>query len=235
MQVFKYLLFIVFISYFFYAISFLNTNPFQLSLSHIDMQQKYFLSHLHTEHTKYLAAVKAKHIAEKQKKLKLAQEKERLRLEKIAKAKALAKKQRLAALATKRERARKKALALKRKRNRVVAKIDISQQRMKVYRGGKLLHKWKVSTGKKGFNTPTGIYKPTMLERLHLSKEYHNAPMPYSVFFNGGIAVHGTRSIRRLGRKASHGCIRVKTSNAKKLYALIQKSGKDNSYIEISK
>ena len=183
------------------------------------------------DHAKHIAIEKAKKIAK--------QEAERRRIEKI---KALEKRKRLAALAAKQERlrkakeaARKKALALERKRNRIVAKVDISQQRMRVYKGGKLLHKWKVSTGKKGFNTPTGIFKPTALEKLHLSKQYNNAPMPYSVFFNGGIAVHGTKSIRRLGRRASHGCIRVKTPHAKKLYALVQKSGRDNAYIEVFK
>ena len=235
MQQFKYLLFTAFISFFFYKVSFCDTNPFQNSLVHVEAEQEYFLAMINHEHNRHQAIIKAKRIAEEQTRIKLAQEKERIRLEKIAKAKTLAKKKRLAALAAKRECARKKALAIKRKRNRIVAKVDISQQRMKVYKGGKLLHKWKVSTGRKGFNTPTGIFQPTMLEKLHLSKQYHNAPMPYSVFFHDGIAVHGTKSVRHLGHRASHGCIRVKTTHAKQLYALVQKSGRDNSYIEIYK
>jgi len=186
---------------------------------------------INEEHTDYLNRLEAKRIA-KAKKIR----EEKLRKEKIAKE--LAEKKRLAKLERIRkakEAERKRQLALQRKRNKIVAKIDISQQRMKVYKGGKLLHKWKVSTGKKGFSTPTGIFRPTMLEKLHLSKQYNNAPMPYSVFFHDGIAVHGTKSVRRLGHRASHGCVRVKTAHAKQLYALVQKSGRDNSYIEIFK
>ena len=120
-----------------------------------------------------------------------------------------------------------------RRSNKVVAKIDISQQRMRVYRGNKLIYNWKVSTGKKGHNTPTGHYKPKSMEKMHYSRKYNNAPMPYSVFFRGGYAVHGTRSVSRLGRRASHGCVRLRTSNAKKLYSLIRKVGRHNSSIKI--
>ena len=120
-----------------------------------------------------------------------------------------------------------------RKSNNILAKIDISQQRMKVYQGSKLLYSWKVSTGKKGFSTPTGHYKPKRMQKMHYSKKYNNAPMPYSVFFRGGYAVHGTKSIKRLGRRASHGCVRLHTRHAKKLYSLIHQVGKKNSSIKI--
>lgn len=120
-----------------------------------------------------------------------------------------------------------------RRSNKLVAKIDISQQRMRVYRGNKLLYNWKVSTGKRGFRTPTGNYKPKTMEKMHYSRKYNNAPMPYSVFFRGGYAVHGTRSVKRLGRPASHGCVRLRTSNAKKFYSLIRKAGKRNTSIKI--
>ena len=231
MKYLKYSVFIITISFLFYLSILQQHHSNQISFLDIEKKQSTFLKMIQRDHAKHIAIKKAKKIAK--------QEAERRRIEEI---KALEKRKRLAALAAKQERlrkakeaARKKALALERKRNRVVAKVDISQQRMRVYKGGKLLHKWKVSTGKKGFNTPTGIFKPTTLEKLHLSKQYNNAPMPYSVFFNGGIAVHGTKSVRRLGRRASHGCIRVKTPHAKELFALVQKSGRDNAYIEVFK
>jgi hypothetical protein len=48
----------------------------------------------------------------------------------------------------------------------------------------------------------------------HRSRKYDNAPMPYAVFFNGGYAVHATFDLKRLGRPASHGCIRLHPENA---------------------
>ena len=116
---------------------------------------------------------------------------------------------------------------------KVVARVDLSQQRMNVYVGGKRKYSWRVSTGKRGFRTPTGSYSPKVLRRMHYSRKYYNSPMPYSVFFRGGYAVHGTGHIRRLGRTASHGCVRLHPSNARRLYSLIRAYGKRNSRIQI--
>jgi len=121
----------------------------------------------------------------------------------------------------------------KAKRNRIVAKIDLSDQQMKVYKGEKKLYNWTVSTARSGYITPKGSYKPYYLHKMHYSKKYHNSPMPHSIFFKGGYAIHGTKSIGRLGRRASHGCVRLHPDNAKKLYALVQKYGKKNTFIEI--
>lgn len=121
------------------------------------------------------------------------------------------------------------------KDNAILAKIDISEQRMHVYKGDNLLYKWKVSTGRKGYYTPRGKYTPKYMTKMHYSRKYHNSPMPYSIFFNyDGYAIHGTKSVHRLGRPASHGCVRLHTKNAKSLFKLIQKSGKDNATIHIT-
>jgi len=48
-----------------------------------------------------------------------------------------------------------------------------------------------------------------------------------------GFAIHGTTDIRRLGGPASHGCVRLHPSNAATLYALVERSGRDNTRIEI--
>lgn len=127
-----------------------------------------------------------------------------------------------------------KAKAREKRRNHIVAHVDISSQKMKVYRGKKLLHQWLVSTARKGYSTPTGKYSPLSMQKMHYSKRYHNSPMPYSIFFRGGYAIHGTHSLNQLGRKASHGCVRLDPKNAKKLYSMIQKSGKDNAEIKIT-
>jgi len=115
----------------------------------------------------------------------------------------------------------------------VYVKIYKSKQRMYVYVDNKYFGSWKVSTARRGYWTPTGVYKPYSLERMHYSRKYHNSPMPWSVFFKGGYAIHGTRSIHRLGRPASHGCVRVHPRNAKKLYKLIRRYGMHNTKIII--
>jgi len=115
----------------------------------------------------------------------------------------------------------------------IYANIDVSKQQMKVYKGKKHLHTWKVSTGKNGYRTPRGEYKPTYIQKMHYSKKYHNSPMPYTVFFKGGYAVHGTTSVSRLGSRASHGCVRLHTKNAKTFYSLVRKYGKKYTQIKI--
>ena len=115
----------------------------------------------------------------------------------------------------------------------VEARIDLSQQRMKVYRNGRLKYTWKISSGRRGYTTPTGSYSPKRMYRKYYSKKYNNAPMPHSIFFRGGYAVHGTGSIKRLGRVASHGCVRLHPDNARKLYNLVQGVGAKNARIKI--
>lgn len=111
--------------------------------------------------------------------------------------------------------------------------VDISKQKMNVYVEGHRKYTWKISSARKGYSTPTGDYRPLWITTMHRSRKYDNAPMPYSVFYNGGYAIHGTNHVRRLGRPASHGCIRLHTSNARRLYKLVKKYGKDNVRIMV--
>jgi lipoprotein-anchoring transpeptidase ErfK/SrfK len=103
--------------------------------------------------------------------------------------------------------------------------VDVSGQRMDVYVDGQLKHRWRVSTGRDGFDTPGGTFKPQRLEREWYSRKYDNAPMPNAVFFNGGYAIHGTTDTKRLGRAASHGCIRLHPANAEELFDLVEEHG----------
>src|SRR5262249_5134648 len=82
-----------------------------------------------------------------------------------------------------------------------------------------------VSTGRAGYGTPNGTYHPERLARTWFSKKYYNSPMPHSIFFHGGFAIHGSYEISRLGGPASHGCVRLHPSNAATLYALVQREG----------
>ena len=116
----------------------------------------------------------------------------------------------------------------------VVAQIDLSSQRVHVFVDGKRAHTWKVSTARPGYRTPTGTYKPYNLVRFHRSTIYNGSPMPHSIFFKGGYAIHGSYETKHLGRPASHGCVRLHPSNAAKLYALVQRHGKSNTTIRIT-
>jgi lipoprotein-anchoring transpeptidase ErfK/SrfK len=116
----------------------------------------------------------------------------------------------------------------------LIARVDVSSQTMTVSYGGEVLHNWAVSTGRKGFYTPRGAWRPQRMATMWRSRKYDNAPMPYSVFFTGGFAVHGTSHVKSLGRPASHGCVRLQTKNAARFYALVQQVGRKNTKIVIS-
>ena len=94
-------------------------------------------------------------------------------------------------------------------------------------------YEWPISTGRKGYNTPSGEFRPYLLKRLHYSKKYDNAPMPWSIFFHEGYAIHATGEVERLGTPASHGCVRLELRNARWLYRLIDENGKENTYIRV--
>ncbi|CAJ0887864.1 hypothetical protein AMST5_03829 [freshwater sediment metagenome] len=102
--------------------------------------------------------------------------------------------------------------------------IDLSSQRMHV-ESSEGSYDWPVSTARAGYYTPRGSYAPTGLQRMHYSKKYHMSPMPYSIFFRGGYAIHGTYATGALGRPASHGCVRLAPGNAKLLYEMVQNEG----------
>lgn len=117
----------------------------------------------------------------------------------------------------------------------LTARIDLSSQTMTVTQNGVVRYTWKVSTARRGYITPTGSWSAKWLSRNHRSRKYNNAPMPHSVFFHGGYAIHGTYDIKRLGRPASHGCIRLHPQNAAAFFAMVQRSGNKNTRIVITR
>ena len=116
----------------------------------------------------------------------------------------------------------------------VEAKVDLVAQRMHVIVNGEQLHTWKISSGRSGYATPAGTFAPYRIHKMWHSRKYNNAPMPYSVFYDGGFAVHGTSAVGRLGRPASHGCVRLRTSNAKKFYELVRQYGQNRTQIQLT-
>ncbi len=102
--------------------------------------------------------------------------------------------------------------------------IDLTHQSMSVTSNSGS-YNWPVSTARSGYVTPNGTFAPYSLQRMHYSKKYHMSPMPYSIFFAGGYAIHGTYSVAQLGRPASHGCIRLSPGHAQQLYQMVQAEG----------
>lgn len=115
----------------------------------------------------------------------------------------------------------------------VSVSISLSSQTMRVAVDGSHYATWKVSTGRTGYRTPSGNFKPYLLKRMHYSSKYDNSPMPHSVFFRGGYAIHGTNYVKRLGRPASHGCVRLAPGNAAELFRLIRQHGMKSTRISI--
>jgi lipoprotein-anchoring transpeptidase ErfK/SrfK len=107
----------------------------------------------------------------------------------------------------------------------VVVRVSKARQTMYVYVDGALEYRWPVSTARGGYSTPSGVYYPTGFDRYHRSARYHNSPMPYSIFFHGGYAIHGSFDIGNLGRPASHGCIRLHPYDAAELFYLVRRNG----------
>ena len=116
----------------------------------------------------------------------------------------------------------------------LVASIDVSSQTMTVSQYGQVLYRWNVSTARSGYFTPRGTYRPQRTARMWYSKKYHMSPMPYSVFFHGGYAIHGTNAVRQLGRPASHGCVRLHTANAATFYSMVREVGFGNTRIVVT-
>jgi lipoprotein-anchoring transpeptidase ErfK/SrfK len=117
----------------------------------------------------------------------------------------------------------------------IVAKVNLSTQSMEVFVDGAPRYTWPVSTARPGYRTPVGTFKPTALIRYHRSTIYDGSPMPHSIFFLRGYAIHGSYEIKHLGRPASHGCIRLHPKNAAALYSLVRQHGPSNTVIEISR
>lgn len=115
----------------------------------------------------------------------------------------------------------------------LVAKVDVSSQTMTVFHQGKVAYRWPVSTARRGKYTPRGSWSAKFLSRHHKSSLYNNAPMPYSIFFRGNYAIHGTNQVSRLGRPASAGCVRLHPDHAAVLFNLTRKVGLKNMKVVI--
>ena len=108
----------------------------------------------------------------------------------------------------------------------VLVRIDKFSQRMTVSVDGRTAYVWPVSTGRGGYGTPTGRFRPKWLARHWFSTR---SPMPHSIFFHKGYAIHGTNYISRLGGPA----LRLHPGAAAILFALVRRAGMANTAIVI--
>jgi lipoprotein-anchoring transpeptidase ErfK/SrfK len=115
----------------------------------------------------------------------------------------------------------------------VVVNVSIASQTMSVSVNGWPEGYWRISSARAGYHTPRGSYRVTRMAREYYSKKYDDAPMPNSVFFYGGYAIHATNQISKLGRPASHGCIRLHPSDSAELFELVQQYGMSRTRINI--
>lgn len=118
--------------------------------------------------------------------------------------------------------------------DKITVVVDISEQVMKVAVDGRTVYTFDVSTGRAGYSTPQGTWKPIRMHEMWYSSKYENSPMPFSIFFHGGYAIHGTGDLAHLGQVASHGCVRLDPADAKKLYLLVKDKGQTNTTITIT-
>jgi L,D-transpeptidase catalytic domain len=117
----------------------------------------------------------------------------------------------------------------------VLIAIDKGTQSMSVSVDGVPRYQWAVSTGRAGYNTPSGAFRPNRMEAIHYSKEYEDAPMPHSIFFDmNGHAIHGFFDTPHLGMAVSHGCVRLSPAHAATLYELVKAEGMANTRVVIS-
>lgn len=96
--------------------------------------------------------------------------------------------------------------------------ISLGEQLAYVYRGNDLVAVASISTGRPGHDTPNGVFQIMRKTEMHHSRKYENAPMPFAQFITDyGVALHAGANP---GHPASHGCIRLPSKFAKKLYTV---------------
>jgi len=99
----------------------------------------------------------------------------------------------------------------------MVMVVSLKAQQAYVYRNGVRIGASTVSTGKKGKETPTGVFTILQKKQEHYSNLYNSAPMPYMQRLTwDGIALHAGNLP---GKPASHGCIRLPMGFAKALFS----------------
>ena len=118
---------------------------------------------------------------------------------------------------------------------KILIMIDKPTQQMKVFVDTVEQYTWEVSTGLRSYDTPSGTYTARSMNEIWYSKQWDDAPMPHAIFFTKkGHAIHGTEEMQKLGRPASHGCVRLAPENARTLFALVKQTGLENTEVVLT-
>lgn len=116
----------------------------------------------------------------------------------------------------------------------ITVNIDKTIQEMTVFVDGTEQYRWPVSTGTRGYDTPSGTFQASSMNEMWYSKQWDNAGMPHSVFFTKeGHAIHGTDQVKNLGTAASHGCVRLSKENAEIFYRLVEENGLESTQVSL--
>jgi len=119
-------------------------------------------------------------------------------------------------------------------RANLLISIDKTTQHMSVVVDGSPRYIWPVSTGRPGYDTPSGSFKPNRMDADHLSQEWDNAPMPHTIFFDmHGHAIHGFFDVKHLGLPVSHGCVRLSPDHAATLFDLVKAEGMGSTSVVV--
>jgi L,D-transpeptidase catalytic domain len=117
----------------------------------------------------------------------------------------------------------------------ILVNIDKTTQSMTVSIDGAARYIWPVSTGRQGYDTPNGTFRPNRMDADHLSQEWDNAPMPHTIFFDlSGHAIHGFFDVKHLGSPVSHGCVRIAPEHAATLFDLVGTEGMNKTTVVVS-
>jgi len=117
----------------------------------------------------------------------------------------------------------------------ILITIDKSTQQMSVAVDGAQRYVWPVSTGRPGYDTPSGTFKPNRMDADHYSQEWDNAPMPHAIFFDmDGHAIHGFFDVKHLGSAVSHGCVRLSPDHAQTLFNLVKAGGMSETKVVVA-
>lgn len=119
--------------------------------------------------------------------------------------------------------------------SQILVNVDKTNQEMTVFVDGVEKYTWPVSTGLRGYSTPSGNFTASSMNKIWYSKQWDNAPMPHAIFFTkDGHAIHGSQETKKLGRAASHGCVRLAPKNAEALFHLVEENGLHNTKVVLA-
>lgn len=97
---------------------------------------------------------------------------------------------------------------------------DRKRHQVSLFKNGRMHNTWLVRGGSYDAQTRTGDFEVQWRSERHRSRAFDDAPMPYSQFFSGGQALHGSRNMMDPYEGHSHGCVNFWVEDARQLWNL---------------